>query len=106
MKNREEILEQQVEALEKLLQIKDAIVEELEKKIAKLEHEAIMKGFQPLHVPSVWHTDPCPLGGAHNYPLLWNGTTPPPCSKCGQPQNQSVPSYSPTSTVSVDVKNK
>ena len=41
----EQILEQQVEALEKLLQLRSAIIEELEAKVAKLQAQTIYPGM-------------------------------------------------------------
>jgi hypothetical protein len=95
----EEILEKQVEALEKLLQLKQAIVEELEAKVSRLEIERI--NFPPLrphiNLPSCWPADPCTDGLHHEYPFPWHSTTPAPCKKCGK---QSTPNFTVTSTVS------
>jgi len=105
----EQILEKQVEALEKLLQIKQAIIEEHEAKIGRLEAERynIPNGFpgipwtgpglvqpfmplqHPINVPSVWTVDPCTDGGLHDYPFPWNSTSPPSCKKCGKMGHQS-----------------
>ncbi len=30
------------------------------------------------------YNDACPMGGAHDYPTVWNAIFPPPCSKCGK----------------------
>jgi hypothetical protein len=43
----EEILAQQVEALEKLLQLKQAVIDELESKISKMEMEKLNYPYQP-----------------------------------------------------------
>lgn len=108
-----EILQRQVDALEKLLQIKEAIIQEQESKIQKLENEAIVAKFPqypsfpgvhigpyigppqppfnvPNSVPSVWTNDPCNDGGFHNYPAPWYGTAAPQCTKCGKMQHQSL----------------
>lgn len=96
----EEILEKQVEALEKLLQLRAAIIEELEAKVNKLEAEKfnIPNHFPGLQQPG-WITTPwigqpqypgigggsiiisntCPDGSLHTWSGL--GT---PCTKCGQ----------------------
>jgi hypothetical protein len=93
----EEVLEQQVEVLEKLLKLKQALIEELEAKVGRLEMENGLNRLgsvpwgQPIHVQSPFISvfDPCPIGPTthHEYPLVWHGTIPPPCSKCGKPQN-------------------
>src|ERR1035438_1970641 len=98
----EEILEKQVEALEKLLQLRSAIIEELEQKVTNLRNElAVAKSIQwpgttqtPWTSPSPWYgqgggsvitinTNTCPDGTPHQYPSMWGGTNPPSCSKCG-----------------------
>ncbi len=101
----EQILEQQVEALEKLLQLRKAITEELEAKISRLEAERF-------NVGSGWNTAPwitttpwvgssypqgivggiqggattltsaCPDGSPHHYSSGITGVGG--CSKCGQ----------------------
>lgn len=95
----EEILEQQIEALEKLLQLRKAVIEELEAKVAKLEAERSYPN------PAPWITTPwvgpigggtgilgggstititnlCPDGSPHQYPAVWSGINPC-CTKCG-----------------------
>jgi hypothetical protein len=96
-----EILQRQVDALEKLLQIKDAIIHEQEAKINKLENEALVNSFpqfpsvqtpylppagQQINIPSMWPADQCPssTSGYHDYPHPWGGTVPPSCRKCGK----------------------
>lgn len=103
-----EILQRQVDALEKLLQIKEAIIQEQESKIRKLENEAISRQFipmpppmPPISIPSIWQVDPCTDGNLHEYPFPWHATTPPPCKKCGK---VSHPSYVITSSNSVELK--
>ena len=96
----EQILEQQVEALEKLLKLKQAVVEELEAKINRLQFPYPGLGGiinTPFIQPYPGH-----LGGGgggwqgqgqagsvticnHEYPSMWGGTGPVPCTKCGQP---------------------
>jgi hypothetical protein len=94
----EEILEKQVEALEKLLQLKQAIMDEQNNKINNLEMNRLYQPlpFQPFNIPKVnvpyiggvgtQINDFCPIGPSsnHDYPYIWNGTTPPSCSKCGK----------------------
>ena len=88
----EEILEQQVEALEKLLKLKQAIIEELEEKIRKSE-------FRDPHITNFSritnNPNCCPIGPTtdHHYPIVWNGAQHPPCLKCG-----AVPSTFSTNT--------
>jgi hypothetical protein len=78
----EQVLEKQVEALEKLLQLKQAVIDELEAKVQRLQNPyPYYPGVTvtPYTVPS-WQ---CTDGGPHNYPSLWGGTSAPPCTKCG-----------------------
>ena len=103
---KEEILEQQVEALEKLLQLRKAITEELEVKIARLENEVARNNLPPYYpgISTPWISPPiqqpvypglagsgtiivsntCPDGTPHNFsnPLM-NGYSSR-CYKCGQ----------------------
>src|ERR1035437_2723159 len=98
----EEILEKQVEALEKLLQLRSAIIEELESKVSSLRIELARQqnaGWSPgtgINTPWIAQQyDPggsgttitlsnlCPNGSQHQYPTTWGGTNPPSCSKCG-----------------------
>ena len=78
----EEVLEQQVEALEKLLKLKQAIIEELEEKIRKSE-------FSNPHITNFPYISDmpkrCSIGPTvdHHYPTTWTGTQHPPCIKCG-----------------------
>ena len=109
---KEEILEQQVEALEKLLQLKQAIVEELEAKISKLS----IKDFNypqnipwaaPLPIPPSFPSvftphDPCNDGGFHDYPAPWFGTVPPGCTKCGKQGSHLWTVTSTDTTISAD----
>ena len=90
---KEEILQEQIDAMEKLLKLKQAVVEELEKRVEKLENDLAMNRMFPgifapppnqINIPSVFTVDPCPAGGSHDYPTMWGGTTPPPCNKCGK----------------------
>jgi hypothetical protein len=105
----EDILEQQVEALEKLLQLKTAVIEELEAKVSRLEADKADKAAHPYPgVNTPWITQPyiqpyqpniiytpgqsdtitiftaCPDGTPHQYPSMWGGTNSPSCAKCGQ----------------------
>ena len=97
----EQILEQQVEALEKLLQLRSAIIEDLEHKVSNLQQELANKSLtwpNTINVPSVpWNPAPwigggggtitisntCPDGTPHQYPTMWGGTGPISCQKCG-----------------------
>jgi hypothetical protein len=72
-----ELLKLQIEALEKLVKIKQDTVAELERQLT------LRPLFQPLpqiSIPSVWQVDPC----QHEYPETWGGTVPPSCKKCGK----------------------
>ena len=113
-----EILEKQVEALEKLLQIKEAIIQEQDSKIARLENEAIMapyaKPYFPsvqqqvypapgLSTPSVWTPqDPCVDGAGHNFNYPWFSTNPQPCAKCGALAASSGWTVSSSNVVELD----
>jgi hypothetical protein len=92
----EQILEQQVEALEKLLKLRVAITQELEAKIAKLEAEAVKTMYPGYSYPgwympqqiqpwvgggSITITNTCPDGSFHEYD---NGSIC--CKKCGSGQ--------------------
>ena len=77
-----ELLKMQVEALEKLIRIKQDTIAELEKQLA-------LKNLPNVTITSQWQVDPC----QHEYPTMWGGTTPPYCLKCGK---QSYPSYTIT----------
>jgi hypothetical protein len=88
---KEEILEQQVEALEKLLQLKGAVIQELESKVSRLEAERLVYPgivnvpYQPfIGGGSLQVQYPCTDGLGHNYPQNWGGTSHPACTKCGQ----------------------
>ena len=107
----EEILEKQVEALEKLLQLRSAVIEELEAKVINLQNEIAAKNhslqwpgqinapyigapgvpFMPNHLGGgsiiISNSSTCPDGTPHQYPSMWGGTSMPPCSKCGAYQN-------------------
>jgi hypothetical protein len=95
----EEILDKQVEALEKLIQLKQAVIEELENKISKMELERLTIPYpHQINIPWIGggvggaggagYTNTCPDGLHHQYPSMWGGTTPPSCSRCGQSQPQ------------------
>jgi hypothetical protein len=102
---KEEILEQQVEALEKLLQLRKAVIDELEDKVRKLEG-AQYPGWigAPIVQPfigggilgglggggQITITNTCPDGTPHQYPNVWNGIGSPHCSKCGAAQYGSA----------------
>lgn len=109
----EEILEKQVEALEKLLQLRAALIEELEAKVSKLNSDLSNARLQwpgtttpwispltPIAPHNPWIPGPtwggtgtivisnnCPDGTPHQYPSTWGGTGPIPCTKCGASQN-------------------
>jgi len=108
-----EILQRQVDALEKLLQIKEAIIQEHEAKITRLESEELLRKFPQfpqmpqapyisppippqINIPSVWQHDPCTDGGLHQYDFPWHSTSPQPCKKCGKTLPQ--PSWTITSS--------
>ncbi len=112
----EEILEKQVEALEKLLQLKQGIIDELDAKIQRLEADKFGNPFQPMSppfqpfqpyvppqpvmIPSLWQVDPCTDGAGHDYNFPWHSTTPQPCKKCGKTFNSQWTTAS--STVHID----
>ena len=106
-----EILQRQVDALEKLLQIKEAIIQEQEARITKLENAALIEKFPQFpgvqfpqippppfmpSIPSVWQVDPCSDGQLHEYDFPWHSTSPQPCKKCGKTMPQ--PSWTITSS--------
>ena len=109
----EEILEQQVEALEKLLQLKQAIINEQERKIEKLQNGEPNTSWQPwrspnqlnpfgplVNLPSIQTFPPCSDGTYnHAFPQLWGGIHPPTCYKCGQPATSTNIISSTTSGV-------
>lgn len=89
----EQILEKQVDALEKLLQIKEAIIQEQEARISKLERDVRPNLNVPYTVPRYFNpnplfpsafSNPCPNGQNHEYDFPWLSTSPQPCKKCGQ----------------------
>lgn len=86
----EELLERQVEALEKLLQLKQAIIDELEGKVDKLQQQLNppswtinTPNFQPFISTPSYPSWQCTDGNPHQYPQVWNSVLPPHCSKCG-----------------------
>lgn len=105
----EEILEQQIEALEKLLQLRKAVIDELESKLAKVQAEKNALQYPwlggsgglgisspPYHQPmypgiggggtSTIQINLCPDGTPHQYPSSWGHSTATPCcTKCGCP---------------------
>lgn len=92
-----EILEQQVEALEKLLKLRQAVIEELENKVAKLETEkTVYPQWQPYISPpqTTGLSTPCPSDptGIHSYPTGWLGVNTQ-CTKCGK--------YAVSSTITI-----
>jgi hypothetical protein len=83
----EQVLEKQVEALERLLRLKEAIIEELDNKVQKLQSQGITTGSGAGYSPYVQQFRPswiCSDGNPHQYPQVWQGVVPPPCDKCGQ----------------------
>jgi len=103
----EQILEKQVEALEKLLQLRTAIIEELEQQVSKLQAEKMTYPFQPTVTNTPWFGTPqinpnpfigapssgtitisntCPDGSPHEYPNMWSGITGAHCKRCGATQ--------------------
>ena len=106
---KEEILDEQIEAMEKLLKLKSAVIEEQDNKIQRLEQE--LSREKSTHWAPAWSPQPmypgagwtgtgggllggstiglsnCPSGGFHEYPLTWsNPNALPPCTKCGYQQ--------------------
>lgn len=84
----EQLLEKQIEMLEKLLQLKEAVIEELENKIARIQ--SIGNTPYITNIPSVWTTykvplnqDMCTDGTPHAIPSPWLSVTAPYCTKCG-----------------------
>ena len=93
----EQILEQQVEALEKLLKLKQAIIEEQELKINKLQGTTTIPNMPPMFpngiqgVPwgqaqPMWDRCTNSPNGTHQYPTVWGGTIPPFCTYCNKQQ--------------------
>ncbi len=102
----EQILDQQVEALEKLLQLKQAIIDELEKKVSQLEaiqspwanpgwvgggpiigQPAVQSPYiQPFigggGTTTIIVSNTCPDGTPHEFPFNLSGTSNC-CEKCG-----------------------
>lgn len=73
----------------------EATVNELQMRISFLESRPVYQ--PPISLPSVWTTEPlCSKGGSCQYPLVWHGTTPPPCMKCGMYSGQpyTITTYS------------
>lgn len=71
------ILKEQVKELEKLLQLKDRRIKELEDMISNsIMFPKTQNGS--ISVPSQWTI--C----EHEYPSPWMGTVPPHCTKCGR----------------------
>lgn len=81
---KEEILEQQVEALEKLLQLKQATIEELEERLRNNKSYPSLHGYEYFGARASAHC-PATVSGTHEYPTPWFGTIPPKCSACGNP---------------------
>ena len=95
----EQILEKQVEALEKLLQLRSAIIEELEIKVASLQNEVARQNLNPFPMTittTPWIGQPygvgggvitspntCPDGTPHNYAHPHSNGINTYCIKCG-----------------------
>ena len=89
---REEILAQQVKELEKLLTIKEAIIQTLEEQLEKRKYQDMFQPLGPQIVPFLkpinHNPDPCPNdNGYHAYPSPWMSISPPSCTKCGKQAN-------------------
>lgn len=83
---KEEILQEQLDAMEKLLQLKQAIIDELEEKVRKLSTPpyTTIGGGGTVFAPHVYTPQtPCDLG-VHDYPTPWYGVIPPTCKVCGK----------------------
>ena len=78
----EKILEKQVDALEKLLQLKQAIIDELELRITKMSPGGLSSGGSTWSNRPVPSFNKCVDGGPHlcNY----NTTSGAICAKCGR----------------------
>lgn len=96
MKNVEQILRDQIVELEKLIELKDKRITELEKFTSPL-----VPYNTPINVPNfvmppsfvgpgniiTIPINACVDGKPHQYPLFWNGTGNPPCQVCGKSIN-------------------
>jgi hypothetical protein len=107
-----EILQKQVDALEKLLQIKDCIIEEQERRLRSIERDSLYSRpvvspyIAPMLQPSSPHQtdlgkllesfkstqDSCSKGGLHDYPAPLYGSGPQACTKCGKTPNFTITS--------------
>lgn len=83
-KKLEGALRRQIKELEKLVELKDRRIAELEKLTIPVS--------TPISVPFVQPTQiqPFIVTCQHEYPSPWFGITPPSCKKCGQPAFQTV----------------
>lgn len=72
---------------------------DLKRRIEALEAEVAALKANNVRLPNVtlpdvtYHTDACPAGGVHDYPLAWWGVVPPCCSKCGKPASMLSTTY-------------
>ena len=89
--NEVELLKLQVEALEKLIRVKQETIAELEKQLNLARTNPVTIQYLPnpntILIPSVWTTpvvDIC----QHEYPFPWHSISPPPCKKCGKTASQ------------------
>lgn len=96
--------ETELKLLEIIAELK-AEVEALKKEVADIRHSQnpfshIKINPLPFQMPLPLYAkkqfqDLCTDGSAHDYPLVWAGTTPPPCNKCQMvPSNPTVVSSS------------
>jgi hypothetical protein len=111
----EQILEKQVEALEKLLQLKAAVIDELEAKIQRMQPGITWTTPQYIQTPYIPYqggaggigttfgggsgggtitvtggSASCPDGTPHQYPSMCGGAGPSCCAKCGQVINYAT----------------
>lgn len=88
MEKKSELLKR-IEELEKLVEQQKTFIEQL-----------LLDKQQPFTYPVQQEGD-CPMGGWHEYPPVWHGTTPPPCNKCGK----AAPNFGPVWSISTTFDN-
>lgn len=85
-----ELLKMQVEALEKLVKIKDDTISELQNQLtlSRTHNIQYLPWPQVINIPSVWQVPQVTC--QHEYPSLWAGTGLLSCLKCGQPKGGTI----------------
>ena len=68
-------LKNKIKKLEKIVEYQQSTIEILNE---------TLRNTRPINVPSQWEQDLCLDGKEHDYPLVWYGTIPPTCGKCGK----------------------